>query len=62
MMQSLTTLTALFLLLVGPFLGECWGAPPGLAPKADLYVSVDGSDTWSDRLPAWSGHVTRFAN
>ncbi|MGB2821921.1 MAG: right-handed parallel beta-helix repeat-containing protein, partial [Phycisphaerae bacterium] len=45
-----TTLTVSLLLLVGPFLGECWGAPSGLPPKTDFYVSVDGSDTWSGKL------------
>ena len=50
MRQLPTTLNVLLLLLVGPFLGECWGAPSDLPPKADFYVSADGSDSWSGTI------------
>jgi len=50
MVQLPTALSVLLPLLVGPFHGECWGAPSGLPPKADFYVSAGGSDAWSGTL------------
>ena len=51
MRQLPATLNLSLLLLLGPFLSNCWGAPSDFPPKADFYVSTDGSDDWSGSLP-----------
>jgi len=51
MKQLPATLSVSFLLLVGPFFGECCGVTSDSSRKADFYVSADGSDDWSGSLP-----------
>jgi len=51
MRQLAATLNVSLVLLVGPFLGECLGAPSDSPAKADFYVSADGCDDWSGSLP-----------
>jgi hypothetical protein len=51
MKQLSTALSLSLLLLVGAFVGECFGVTPDPFPTGDFYVSTDGSDDWSGSLP-----------
>jgi hypothetical protein len=51
MKQLPATLSVSFLLLVGPFFGECCVVTSDSSRKAYFYVSTDGSDDWLGSLP-----------